>query len=275
MSQKIKSPLRYPGGKSKALNKILPHLTSIDFDEYREPFVGGGSVFIALKQLRPNAKYWINDLNSDLICFWNQIKKNVDEFVAEVTRIKNTHQDGKLLFNEMMSLPYLNQEFCKDEFYKAVRFYVLNRITYSGTVDSGGYSSEAFKKRFTISNISKLKNLSLLLKDVKITNDSYESVLAKEGKNVLLFMDPPYWKTRKEGLYGKKGALHKSFDHEKFSERVRECKHKWLITYDDSELIHNLFGFARIESWEMHYGMTNVNGKKTVKGKELFLTNIV
>lgn len=113
-----------------------------------------------------------------------------------------------------------------------------------------------------------------MLKDVKITNDSYESVLAKEGKNVLLFMDPPYWKTRKKGFMEKR-ALHKSFDHEKFSERVRECKHKWLITYDDSELIHNLFGFARIESWEMHYGMTNVNGKKTVKGKELFLTNIV
>lgn len=84
-------------------------------------------------------------------------KENVDEFVAEVTRIKNTHQDGKLLFNEMMSLPYLNQEFCKDEFYKAVRFYVLNRITYSGTVDSGGYSSEAFKKDLQFLTFQNLK----------------------------------------------------------------------------------------------------------------------
>lgn len=273
MPQKIKSPLRYPGGKSKALNKILPYLTRIDFDEYREPFLGGGSVFIALKQLRPNAKFWINDLNSDLMCFWNQVKQNVDEFIIEVTRYKNAYQDGRKLFNEMMALPYSGQESCND-FYRAVRFYVLNRITYSGTVDSGGYSSEAFKKRFTISNISKLKPLSLLLKDVKITNESYESILEENGKNVVIFMDPPYWKTRKEGLYGKKGDLHKSFNHEKFSEDVRKCRHKWLITYDDSELIHNLFGFARLEQWEMRYGMTNVNGKQTVKGKELLITNI-
>ena len=47
----IKSPLRYPGGKSRAV-KLISSLVP-QFDEFREPFVGGGSVFIYLKQQFP------------------------------------------------------------------------------------------------------------------------------------------------------------------------------------------------------------------------------
>ena len=50
MLPKIKSPLRYPGGKQKALGQIIPHLPE-NIGEYREPFIGGGSVFLAMKQL--------------------------------------------------------------------------------------------------------------------------------------------------------------------------------------------------------------------------------
>ena len=56
----IKSPLRYSGGKSRVVKIIAPLIP--EFDEYREPFVGGGSVFVYLKQKYPNKKYWINDL---------------------------------------------------------------------------------------------------------------------------------------------------------------------------------------------------------------------
>ncbi len=47
---KIKSPLRYPGGKSRAIKQILPQIP-VNIREYREPFFGGGSVFFAVKQL--------------------------------------------------------------------------------------------------------------------------------------------------------------------------------------------------------------------------------
>jgi len=51
----IKSPLRYPGGKSKAIKQISKLIPS--FDEFREPFIGGGSVFIYLKQRYPDKQH--------------------------------------------------------------------------------------------------------------------------------------------------------------------------------------------------------------------------
>ena len=67
MNKILKSPLRYPGGKSKAVKNILPLVPY--FEEYREPFVGGGSVFLSLLQKYPEKKYWINDLYLDLFSF--------------------------------------------------------------------------------------------------------------------------------------------------------------------------------------------------------------
>lgn len=78
----IKSPLRYPGGKSRAV-KLISSLVP-DFSEYREPFVGGGSVFIYLKQLFPNMTFWINDLYLELCNFWQMVQQDVDEIIRQI-----------------------------------------------------------------------------------------------------------------------------------------------------------------------------------------------
>ena len=65
--KEIKTPLRYPGGKNRAVDFLISHFP--EFEEYREPFIGGGSVFIKSKQIYPNTKFWINDLYYDLFCF--------------------------------------------------------------------------------------------------------------------------------------------------------------------------------------------------------------
>jgi len=54
---------------------------------------------------------------------------------------------------------------------------------------------------------------------------------------------------------------------------MKNCKHKWLITYDDSEYIRKLFSFANIIPWELMYGMRNITEESDQKGKELFISN--
>ncbi|MCC7118416.1 MAG: DNA adenine methylase [Anaerolineales bacterium] len=265
----IKSPLRYPGGKSRAVQRIEALLPQ-DFTEYREPFVGGGSVFIYLKQKRPDLKFWINDLNRDLYLFWKYAQADAYTLANEVAKIKKQTQDGRQLFEELVSI---NLEQWPD-MDRAVRFFVLNRITFSGTVDSGGFSSQAYQTRFTDSSIQRLVGLGPLLAGVKITNKEYKEVLQGGGKDTFTFLDPPYLKATKSKLYGKKGDLHANFNHAKFAEDVQACRHFWLITYDDTPEIWDNFSFAsEIQKWELQYGMNNYKQSKAGKGSELFISN--
>ena len=54
---------------------------------------------------------------------------------------------------------------------------------------------------------------------------------------------------------------------------MKECRHKWLITYDDCEYIRNLFSFANIVPFEASYGMKNVGEESKQKGKEILIMN--
>jgi len=268
LTANIKTVLRYPGGKSKAVKFINPIIPN-DFSEFREPFVGGGSVFIDAKQsINSNAVYKINDINFDLYCFWKHAKENCEELYNAVKNIKDTEKDGKSLF-----IRYNSKGNDYSDFERAVRFFVLNRITFSGTVDSGGYSQQAFEKRFTLSSIEKIKDLEKLLKDVEIYNKDYSELLFEGGKNVFIFLDPPYYSQAKSKLYGNKGNLHTSFDHMKFSRNMKMCKHKWLITLDDCEENREIFAFANIYEWKMQYGMNNYKKEKAEIGNELFICN--
>ena len=270
MSKKeiVKSPLRYPGGKARAIKKITP-LIPKDYKEFREPFVGGGSVFLNSKQvINPDAKYVINDLNEDLACFWKIARDRNEELVNRIQEIKDEAIDGRKLHKYFVD----NHENLTD-FERAVRFFVLNRITFSGTVDSGGYSKQAFEKRFTDSSIHGVSLLDEPLESVEILNVDYKELLNNEGEDVFIFLDPPYSNAVKSKLYGKNGDLHTGFDYEKFAEDMKECKHKWLITLNNSPDIVELFSFANIYEWELQYGLNNYKQKKALKGKELFISN--
>lgn len=262
----IKSPLRYPGGKSKALDQILPLVPN--FEEFREPFVGGGSVFLALKQLYPNRKYWINDLYVELYKFWQYAQKDLEGLVNQVNSWKKEFGNGKELHS------FLRENISDfDDLKTASAFFVFNRITFSGTTEAGGFSEQAYQKRFTESSIQRLSLLKNVMKDTQITHLDYEELLKAGGENVFIFLDPPYFSATKSALYGKNGKLHKGFDHERFAEAMKKCGHKWLVTYDNCDYIKELFGFANITEWNLMYGMRNQTQDSDQLGKEIFIAN--
>ncbi|MCQ3936726.1 MAG: DNA adenine methylase [Chloroflexi bacterium] len=264
----IKSPLRYPGGKSRAVQQ-MKLLIPKEFDEYREPFVGGASFFIYLKQKFPKVKYWINDLNSELYCFWKSAQIDSEKLAREVAKVKKERLNGQELFDELLEIDVGKLS----EFERAVRFFVLNRITFSGVVEAGGYSQLAFVGRFTNSSIERVAKLGEIMEGVKITNVDYREMLFGGSKNVFTFLDPPYYKAAKSKLYGKNGVLHTEFNHDEFAVAMKKCDHSWLITYDDSPEIRKNFEFANIYEWELQYGMNNYKQGKADKGNELFISN--
>lgn len=267
-SHMIQSPLRYPGGKTRAIQQIKD-FSPVEFDEYREPFIGGGSFFVFLRQEQPDIKCWVNDLNPELFFFWKYAQIDSEKLAHEVLKIRKSNKDGRVLFNTMVTVDVGKLT----EFERAIRFFVLNRITFSGLVEAGGYSQQAFDGRFTVSAIERVASLGEILQGVRITNLDYRKLLTNGGKSVFTFLDPPYLKATKSRLYGKNGILHTDFSHDDFAKTMKACEHSWLITYDDSPEIRKNFNFAHIHEWELQYGMNNYKQGKAEKGKELFIYN--
>ncbi|MEM9885579.1 MAG: DNA adenine methylase [Bacteroidota bacterium] len=263
----VKSPLRYPGGKSRAIKQIAPLIPP--HKAYREAFLGGASAFLHQKQSFPQRTYWVNDLYEDLFYFWQTVRDDLEEVVAQVQIWRQEFEDGKKLHRFLV-----NRITTFEPSQKAAAFFILNRITFSGTIESGGYSKQAFEKRFTPSSILRLEALNGILANTKITNLDYEAVVNEKGEEVFIFLDPPYYSASKSALYGKKGSLHKSFDHERFARTMKNCPHQWLITYDNSEYIRELFSFAHVVDWNITYGMRNVVGSNSrQQASELFIAN--
>ncbi|MFZ4828319.1 MAG: DNA adenine methylase [Phototrophicaceae bacterium] len=269
MSKIIKSPLRYPGGKSRAIEQIHAHLP-LHIQEYREPFIGGGSVFLSVKGIfnKHIQRYWINDIHSDLTCFWKGLRDDPTALLERLWHYKHHYDDGRTLYNY-----FKDERNTQTDLARAVRFFVMNRITFSGVMDAGGYSEQAFQKRFTDSSIERLERIIPILQNTHITQFDYETLLFAEGEQVFIFLDPPYYSATKSRLYGKRGELHTMFDHERFADAMQRCSHRWLITYDDSPMIRSLFSFADISAWQLQYGMNNYKQASAAKGNELFIRN--
>ncbi len=274
-----KSPLRYPGGKSRAL-RFLKDFFPKDFKEYREPFFGGGSVGIYLFQElyqrdsifcpKPyEIKFFANDLNYNVYCFWQVLKVQNEEMINEIYQIKERFKDGRELYESLLE--------CRDcklsDFQRAVDFFILNRITFSGVVDCGGYSQKAFESRFTQSSIERLRTIYEVIKNFHFSAEDYAVLLEKEGESVFVFLDPPYFSVRGSKLYGKKGDLHRDFNHQKLCEKLKNTQHKFLLTYDDSDFIRELYRDFYIQEWNLQYGMNNFKQEKANMGKELLISN--
>ena len=286
----IKSPLRYPGGKSRAL-KFLAQFLPKEIDEFREPFFGGGSLGLYVAQNHSKTKIYANDLNYELFCFWQSLQRDCDELISGILELKHRFAEGKELYNFILSRR--NDEL--DELTRGIDFFILNRITFSGVVDSGGYSQKSYESRFTPSSIERLETTSKILGNFAFFSGDYKEFLCEkslgksienvpkasdtiQGKNsdkksVFLFLDPPYFSASKSKLYGKKGILHTTFNHCELCEVLKSTKHKFLLTYDDSAFIRDLYKDFCLKEWSLQYGMNNFKQTNAPKGKELLISN--
>ncbi len=275
----VKTPLRYPGGKSRAI-KFLRDYIPFDFLEYREPFFGGGSIGLFVAQthnidmsIKKNI-FFVNDLNYNLYCFWEILKTDCKKLIDAIKNTKNNYKDGRTLYCDIINRRNSTREnVVFDNFQRAIDFFILNRITFSGLLDCGGFSQKAYQYRFTLSSIDRLYNVANIIKNFKFSCDSYENMIQKNGDNVFIFLDPPYFSATKSKLYGKNGDLHINFNHHHLNRLLRQTKHRFLLTYDDSEFIRELYKDFHVKEWSLQYGMNNVKQDRAQKGRELLISN--
>ena len=274
----LKTPLRYPGGKSKAI-KTLSKWYPKNISEYREPFIGGGSIAIDITKSNPDIPVWINDLYVPLYNFWVQLRDRGEELSERVREEKqNTLDEGdsdkitakaKDLFNK-----YKEEIDTYDDFEKAVAFFVMNKCSFSGLTENSTFSQTASNSNFSLVGADKLRQFSKLIEHWKITNLDYSEVMNEDGSDdTFVFLDPPY--DIKDFLYGKNREMHKSFDHNYFAYEVYKCPHKFMITYNLNDRLCELYKDYNLKEWKIRYSMAHRGDKGTDENvkTELLITN--
>lgn len=248
------SPLRYPGGKTRACaiihDVVLQNFNITDFDTVVSPFFGGGSFEFYL-QNRYGFKLIVNDKFRPLYNFWNQVKVNKNIICEELRKINSVSKQQFTDYrNSIMSLN-------DDMLQQSIQYFIINRCSFSGSTLSGGFSEEASQKRFTLSSIRKIESLDFT--DIELFNhDFYDFItgvdtLHSRNKS-LLFVDPPYYLERKSKLYGNKGDMHEGFDHKLLFDLLN-TKKNWILTYNNCEYIKNMYRNYIIIDANWSYGM--------------------
>ena len=274
----LKTPLRYPGGKSKAIKTLSPWFPKT-ISEYREPFIGGGSIAIEITKSNPDVPVWINDLYVPLYNFWVQLRDRGEELSERVREEKQRTLDegdkdkvtakAKELFNR-----YKAEIDTYSDFEKAVAFFVMNKCSFSGLTENSTFSQSASNSNFSLVGADKLAQFSKLIKDWKITNIDYSEVMKEHGSSdTFVFLDPPY--DIKDFLYGKNREMHKSFDHNRFADDVYNCVHKFMITYNVNDRLKELYKNYNLKEWKLRYSMAHRGDKGTDENikTELLVTN--
>ena len=269
----LKTPLRYPGGKSRACTKLDQFFPDLrDYKEYREPFLGGGSVAIHITKKYPYLQVWVNDLYEPLVNFWKTLQDDGYAIYKRLQELKSRYPDrgsAKGLFLEAKEL--VNDD-SVSPLYRACAFYVINKCSFSGLTESSSFSAQASDSNFSMRGIEKLTGYSDIIKNWKITNLRYQELLS-DDKETFLYLDPPY--EIGSNLYGKKGSMHKGFDHDGFATICDRFTSPQLISYNSSQLIKDRFKEYKTGEFDLTYTMRSVGEymREQKERKELLLFN--
>jgi site-specific DNA-adenine methylase len=269
----LKTPLRYPGGKSRACVKMDPYFPDLlNYDEFREPFLGGGSVAIHITKKYPNLNIWVNDLYEPLVNFWQQLQMfgvDMKDKLVDLKSKYNTPDKARELF--LKSKVCINEPILSN-LDRAVSFYVVNKCSFSGLTESSSFSEQASNSNFSMRGIEKLPEYSKVIERWRITNYSYDYLLRESG-NAFVYLDPPY--DIKDNLYGNKGSMHKGFDHDKFASDCDSCSMDQLISYNSDQLVKERFKNWNTGEFDLTYTMRSVGEymREQKERKELLLFN--
>ena len=269
----LKTPLRYPGGKSRAVVKLFQYLPDMNnITEFREPFLGGGSMSIAISKQYPNMKVWVNDLYEPLVNFWQQLQMfgpDMKDKLVDLKSIHNNPESARELF--LTSKEKINDQ-SLSSLDRSVAFYIVNKCSFSGLTESSSFSEQASQNNFSLRGIEKLPAYSTLIEHWRITNYSYD-YLMDGNKGAFMYLDPPY--DIKDNLYGRKGSMHKGFDHDKFAADCDANNMDQLISYNSDQLVKDRFKNWNAAEFDLTYTMRSAGEymREQKQRKELLLFN--
>lgn len=269
MEIKLAKPfLRWAGGK-RWLKKEINELVEINnYENYHEPFVGGGAILFHLKP--ENA--FISDANKELIDTYIAIKENPNNVIEH---IKDFSKDKESY--------YLIRSLCfTDDFQKAAQFIYLNQMSFNGIYRvnaKGGYNvpyGNREKYEFDYENILLV---SEFLQNIRIKHSDFQESLNNVRQNDLVFLDPPY--TIAHNLNGfvqynqKIFSLDDQYRLNDTIDKIKEIGANYILTNAAHSKVREIFDKEDDTILEISRASV-VGGKNSIRGQysEYLFTNL-
>lgn len=232
-----RSPLRYPGGKQRAVKSIYAVIPEEE-KKLCSPFLGGASIELACSTRMVVQGY---DIFEPLVAFWQEI---LEDSTRLAERVRSYYPLSRTKFYNLQK----RYTTLTDKTERAAAFFVLNRSSFSGTTLSGGMSPD--HPRFTPSAIERVEKFQA--DNFKVEHADYRDAIPL-NEDAFLYLDPPY--LNGQALYGLRGDTHKGFDHDALAELLYK-RDRWIMSYNDCEEIRTLYKDYTILSVEWIYGMS-------------------
>jgi DNA adenine methylase len=256
----MKSCIKWNGGKSRELKRIIPLVPK--YDTYIEPFLGGGALFF---ELMPQTAI-INDINPTLMNFWYLVKNDVNYLK---TYIKNTQDTAEYYYQ--LRNEFNNKNLSKKDM--ACAFYYFNRTGFNGLwrVNSKGEYNVAYdninKRDLNILMNECIEN-SKVLEKATLYSDDFRNIIEKykNDDNAFIFLDPPYLNCK--NMYTKSQEF--LWIYEYIMNYLEECKCKVMLITKADDILIDMFKNFNNDLYGMNYSANNKYNKKV---KHMLITN--
>lgn len=245
MSNKNVAPfVKWAGGKRQLLDKILERMPQ-NYNNYYEPFIGGGAV---LFELQPETAI-INDINASLINTYRIIKSNPQEFITSVNKFDaEMGEDVKSYYYALRE--HYNDKLMKEEFdiELAALFVFINKHCFNGLyrVNGKGLFNVPYNNSTKASiDEESIMAVSHFLKKVTILQGDFEEACCNAQRGDFVFLDSPYAPLNPTSFesYTKEGFDIKS--HERLAKLFDEMTQSGcycMLTNHNTEFINKLYG---------------------------------
>lgn len=263
------SPFRYPGGKAKLSQFLAFFILENDLLGCRlvEPFCGGAGGTLPLLKSNIIDTLVINDLNIAVSAFWFSVKNNADELIRmirnEPITIERWHYWREVYKSEPGQYSFLELGFSVFFLNRTNRSGILHAGPIGGRNQLGNYKIDC---RFNKNNLEKrISDIAEISHRIEVSCVDALDLIKKASINDLIYSDPPYVKEGKN-IYS--DFCFSEQNHIEFSNAIKRSEAKWLISYDDHPLVHQLYSTSGINVVEFSYVMNQAK-----VGRELLIAS--
>lgn len=283
----MKTPIRYAGGKTRAIKIISPYLDNET--KIVSPFMGGGS--LEVNWAKKGIEVIGYDLFDALVNFWNVLLNNREELLEKLKTISPTPQEYNRIKEILMTWENTQEMLkgWKTDHYKrdevitlddvtAAAYYYFNHNTSYGP-GYLGWGSSVYLKQDKWDTM--IKNMDkFIVPTLSVKQGSFEEVLPNHTEDTL-YLDPPYYLEKDKdnkmftGIYPMRNIPihHDGFDHEKLRDLLKEHKGKFVLSYNNCETIREYYkDFEQVfPTW--NYSMGNGETRIGKNREEAGITN--